>query len=147
MLARTLLPLILGAGLLGACDSGTSRPSAAPTSSSTAPAAAASAAPSAQATPPVAGLTRVEDVTQVCMVTNQFMGTAQIPVEVEGKTYFGCCEMCKARLAKEPETRTAKDPVTGEAVDKASAVIAREASGKVLYFASADTLARFRATP
>lgn len=78
------------------------------------------------------------------MVTNQFMGTAQIPVEVEGTTYFGCCEMCKARLANEPQTRTAKDPVTGESVDKAKAVIGREPSGKVHYFASAENLARYR---
>jgi len=78
------------------------------------------------------------------MVTNQFMGTTQIPVEVEGATYFGCCEMCKARLANEPQTRTAKDPVTGESVDKAKAVIGREANGKVHYFASAESLARYR---
>lgn len=96
------------------------------------------------ADPAASGITRVDDVSQVCMVTNQYMGVAQIPVEVEGKTYFGCCEMCKARLANEPETRTAKDPVTGEAVDKATAVIARGPANKILYFASADTMARYR---
>lgn len=95
----------------------------------------------------VAGLTRIEDVSQVCMVNDQYMGTAQIPVAVEGRTYFGCCEMCKGRLASEPETRQAKDPVTGETVDKATAVIAREAGGKVHYFASAESLARYRGTP
>jgi YHS domain-containing protein len=100
--------------------------------------------PAAVSQPAASGLTRVDDVSQVCMVTNQYMGVAQIPIEVEGKTYFGCCEMCKARLANEPETRSAKDPVTGEAVDKATAVIARGPTGKILYFASADTMARYR---
>ncbi len=91
------------------------------------------------------GLTRVTDVSQVCMVTNQYMGTAQIPIEVEGKTYFGCCEMCKGRLANEPATRQATDPVSGATVDKATAVIARQPDGKLLYFASADTFGRYRA--
>jgi YHS domain-containing protein len=90
------------------------------------------------------GLTRVTDASQVCMVTNQYMGVVQIPIEVEGKTYFGCCEICKGRLANEPATRQATDPVTGESVDKAMAVIARQADGKLLYFASADTFARYR---
>ncbi len=78
------------------------------------------------------------------MVTNQFMGKPQIPIAVEGRTYFGCCAMCKDRLGKEPATRTALDPVTGEQVDKAGAVIIQDASGKVLYFASEDTLRRYR---
>ena len=34
--------------------------------------------------------------------------------------------------------------MTGAAVDKASAVIAQDASGKVLYFASEDSLRRYR---
>lgn len=117
--------------LLAACTQSSSAPSGTP-ADKPAPAAVEN------------GLTRVTDASQVCMVTNQFMGTAQIPVEVEGKTYFGCCEMCKGRLANEPATRQATDPVTGEPVDKASAVIAKQADGKLLYFASADTFARYR---
>jgi YHS domain-containing protein len=90
------------------------------------------------------GISRVADVSEVCMVNNQFMGRPQIPVEVDGKTYFGCCEMCRARIAEDPTVRTAQDPVTGEPVDKASAIIVQDASGKVLYFASEDTLRRYR---
>lgn len=106
---------------------------------------AGSSQPTAQATAALpAGMTRVADPSQVCMVNDQFMGKPQIPVEVEGRTYFGCCAMCKDRLGKEPATRTAQDPVTGEAVDKAKAVIVQDATGKVLYFASEDTLRRFR---
>jgi hypothetical protein len=28
------------------------------------------------------------------------MGTPQIPVSVEGCTYFGCCDMCKGKLER-----------------------------------------------
>ena len=81
-------------------------------------------------------LTLVSDRAQVCMVNNQFMGRAQIPVEVDGRTYFGCCEMCKGRLAREAATRTAVDLLSGREVDKATAVIAQDASGAVVYFES-----------
>ncbi len=91
-----------------------------------------------------ATLTRV-DPSLVCMVNNHFMGKAQIPVEVEGKTYFGCCEMCKGRLAKDPSSRAAKDPVSGVTVDKAVAVIARDNSGGVVYFENEANLAQYAA--
>ena len=81
-------------------------------------------------------LTLVSERAQVCMVTNQFMGRAQIPVEVDGRTYFGCCEMCKGRLAREAATRTAIDPRSGVEVDKATAVIAMDPAGAVVYFES-----------
>lgn len=90
------------------------------------------------------GYSRVEDTSQVCMVTNQYMGSAQIPVAVENRTYYGCCPMCKDRLNNEPAIRTARDPVTGENVDKATAVIVKAADGKLLYFASERTLGQFR---
>lgn len=78
------------------------------------------------------------------MVTDQYMGRPQIPVEVEGRTYFGCCPMCKDRLNNEPAIRTARDPVSGEQVDKAKALVVKDASGKLMYFASEDTLRRYR---
>jgi YHS domain-containing protein len=131
MFLRGVLIVLIGGGSLLACQSSSSTSNPAATSGSA-------------ATAETNGLARVEDASKVCMVTDQFMGTAQIPVEVEGTTYFGCCEMCKARLANEPQTRTAKDPVSGEPVDKAKAVIGREPSGKVHYFASAENLARYR---
>lgn len=80
------------------------------------------------------GLKRVESKL-VCMVNNQYFGKDQIPVQVDGKTYYGCCEMCKERLAKDAAARTATDPLTGKPVDKATAVIAVQDDGKVLYFA------------
>lgn len=86
-------------------------------------------------------LTRVEPKT-VCMINEHAMGKDQIPVEVEGKTYYGCCEMCKEALAKNADKRVAVDPVTGNKVDKARAVIAAQADGRVFYFESDETLAK-----
>ena len=79
----------------------------------------------------------------VCMVNNQYFGKDQIPVEVNGKTYYGCCEMCKERLAKDAAARTATDPLTGKPVDKATAVIAAMPDGKVLYFESQETYEKY----
>ncbi len=71
---------------------------------------------------------------RVCMVNDTRFPNAQIPVPVDGKTYFGCCEMCKGKLANEPSSRAAKDPISGKTVDKAAAVIGMDASGAVQYF-------------
>ena len=102
-------------------------------------------APSAPAPTAVPSLTEVTDASQVCMVNNQYMGRPQIPTTVEGKTYYGCCPMCKGRLEKEAAARTAKDPVSGRDVDKAVAVIGKQENGDVLYFESRQTLAAYRA--
>lgn len=93
------------------------------------------------------GFERIHEPKKVCMVNDQYMGRDQIPVEVNGRTYFGCCAMCKARLENDPSVRSALDPVTGQAVDKASAIMGRDASGHVLYFASEDTYRRYAGEP
>ena len=93
---------------------------------------------------PVGPLTKVEPKT-VCMINEQAMGKDQIPVEVEGKTYYGCCEMCKKALAENASKRAAVDPVTGKQVDKAKAVIASQQDGRVFYFESDATLAKYNA--
>ncbi len=90
---------------------------------------------------PKGKLTKVEAKT-VCMVNEMAMGKDQIPVEVGGKTYYGCCAMCKEQLEKNAEKRTAIDPVTGNKVDKATAVIAAQEDGHVFYFESEETLAK-----
>jgi YHS domain-containing protein len=87
-------------------------------------------------------LTRVE-AKRVCMVNDTVFPKDQIPVEVAGKTYFGCCAMCKDRLARDASAREANDPVTGKKVDKATAVIGATTDGKVYYFESETSLARF----
>ena len=86
-------------------------------------------------------LTKVDPKT-VCMVNEMAMGKDQIPVEVDGKTYYGCCEMCKNTLAVNAEKRAAKDPISGKVVDKATAVIAANDAGRVFYFESEETLAK-----
>ena len=66
------------------------------------------------------------------MVNNAVYEKDQIAVQVDGKTYFGCCEMCKGRLASDASARSATDPVSGKTVDKATAVIGATPDGKVL---------------
>ncbi|MCG3174817.1 MAG: hypothetical protein GMKNLPBB_03106 [Myxococcota bacterium] len=94
------------------------------------------AAPPAMASsqPRTGPLTLVSDRSLVCMVNNRFMGRPQIPVTVGSNTYYGCCEMCKGRLANDPASRTAIDPVSRRPVDKAMAVIGRAGNGTVVYF-------------
>jgi YHS domain-containing protein len=143
------ISLIAPAIVLAACNTappeGDTAPAATAEQVAVAPGPVESVGAAARTTTAVSQLTRVEDVSQVCMVNNQFMGKAQIPVAVDGKTYFGCCEMCKGRLARDVTARMAKDPVSGKEVDKASAVIAKRESGEVLYFENAQNLDRFRA--
>src|SRR5262245_3313153 len=87
-------------------------------------------------------LTRVE-AKRVCMVNDTAFPKDQIAVEVDGKTYFGCCEMCKSRLQQDASARSAVDPVSGKTVDKATAVIGAMPDGKVLYFESEQTFTQF----
>ena len=111
--------------------------------------AAPKAAPAAPATStdaaPADGVTRVADTDKVCMMNDRYMGTAQIPVEVDGKRYYGCCAMCKERLAKDRRARVALDPVSGKEVDKATALIAKRADGSVLYFENEANLKKYLA--
>jgi len=87
---------------------------------------------------------KVVEAKKVCMVTNKLFEKDQIPIAVEGKTYYGCCEMCKERLAKDAAARMAVDPVSGKKVDKATAVIAALPDGNILYFESQKTLEEYQ---
>ena len=91
-------------------------------------------------------LTRVE-AKRVCMVNDTAFPRDQIPVQVEDRTYFGCCEMCKGRLAQDASIRKAVDPVSGKTVDKATAVIGAGTDGKVHYFENDQTFASYLARP
>lgn len=93
-----------------------------------------------------AGAEQIERVEakRVCMVNNSVFPKDQIPVQVDGKTYFGCCEMCKGRLASDAKARTAQDPVSGKTVDKATAVIGATPDGTVYYFESDATFTQFK---
>ena len=88
-------------------------------------------------------LTRVDNK-QVCMVNNGYMKKDQIPVPVEGRTYYGCCQMCVTALQSDKSKRVAVDPVSGKKVDKSLAVIGADADGNVFYFENADNLAKYK---
>lgn len=83
---------------------------------------------------------------KVCMVNEASMASDQIPVKVDGKTYYGCCAMCKEKLEKNAAIRSAVDPVSGKKVDKALAVIGALPGGKVLYFENDANLQRYNAS-
>ncbi len=83
------------------------------------------------------------ETSQVCMVNDTFMNKPQIPVSVEGKTYYGCCEGCVSRLKGDRSVRFSTDPVTGREVDKAAAYITTQPDGTVLYFESMETAKKY----
>jgi YHS domain-containing protein len=131
--------ILLALLALSACNEPPA-PAAAPASAAAAPATAE--APITAAGPrviqsPVGTLTETPG-DLVCMVNNAYMGRPQMAVEVEGETYFACCDMCKSRLANEPASRMGTDPVSGRQVNKAKAVMARTDDGKMYYFENAE---------
>ena len=85
----------------------------------------------------------VPERTRVCMMQDTVMSVPAIPLARDGKTYYGCCEMCKAKIAAEPTRYTlARDPVSGAVVDKATAALL-SVDGRVLYFESEDSRGRY----
>jgi len=74
------------------------------------------------------------DPQYVCMINDELFNKKQIPVNVSGKVYYGCCEMCEKTLRNKPESRIAIDPVSGNEVDKAIAIIGTDTQGKAYYF-------------
>lgn len=91
-------------------------------------------------------LQQVEDKKYVCMVTNRLFSDEQILIDVEGKSYYGCCQMCVKRLNNNPDNRTAIDPVSGNEVNKAEAVIGADEENRVYYFESVSNLQTFKKT-
>ncbi len=86
----------------------------------------------------------VVDAAYVCMVNDAFYDKKQVHVQVEGKDYYGCCEMCKERLAKDAALRVAIDPVSGKDVDKATAVIGADSYKRVFYFENQKNFEKFK---
>lgn len=84
--------------------------------------------------------------TAVCMVNDEVMEKPQIPVEFEGKTYYGCCQGCVGRIQNDRSVRYSVDPVTGREVDKASAYIMEGPNAQVYYFESAETASQYKAS-
>ncbi len=86
----------------------------------------------------------VVDSEYVCMVNDAVYEKKQVHVQVEGKDYYGCCEMCKERLAKDAALRVAIDPVSGKEVDKATAVIGADSYKRVFYFENQENFETFK---
>ena len=81
---------------------------------------------------------------EICMVNDAYMGKKQFDVKFDGKTYYGCCEMCKERIPKDATVRLAIDPYSNKQVDKAVAVIAVTGNnGEVSYFESKDNYTKY----
>ena len=83
----------------------------------------------------------------VCMMNNKVFDKPQMAIQVEGKTYYGCCPMCKDMLEQDSEKRSAIDPVSGKKVDKATAVIGADTHGMTYYFESKENLDKFASGP
>ena len=81
---------------------------------------------------------------KVCMVNDRLFEKDQIPVKVEGRTYYGCCKMCEKALKEKEEFRMALDPVSGKKVDKAAAVIGALRDGTTLYFENEKNLESYK---
>jgi YHS domain-containing protein len=79
------------------------------------------------------------------MMNNKYFAKEQIPVEANGKTYYGCCQGCAANLKSNDSIRHTADPLTGEDVDKADAYIVLKPDGSdaVLYFKSAENYLKY----
>ncbi|MBO0340685.1 hypothetical protein [Flagellimonas profundi] len=81
----------------------------------------------------------------VCMVNDAYMGKIQMPVPVNGKTYYGCCQMCVKTLNEHDEARTALDPFSKQRVDKTEAfIVLMGMDGKVAYFESEENFLKFK---
>ncbi len=91
-------------------------------------------------------LKRVEPK-QVCMMNNKFMGSDQISTVVDGKTYYGCCPMCKEKLQNDPQARTGTDPISGKPVDKATAIIGAAPDDTIYYFENEENMKKFSSDP
>ncbi len=81
----------------------------------------------------------------VCMVNDAYMGMPQIAVPVNGKTYYGCCEMCVGKLNNEETARTAIDPYSNKSVDKTEAyIVLMKKEGQVAYFESEENYKNYK---
>lgn len=81
---------------------------------------------------------------QVCMVNNAYMGKDQFEVPYDGKTYYGCCNMCVERIPNDETARKATDPFTGKQIDKANAyIVLKDQMGNVDYFENEENHKKF----
>lgn len=85
----------------------------------------------------------IPERSRVCMMQDTVMAAPAIPLQHGGRTYYGCCEMCKKRIEDDPgRYTTARDPLSGVVVDKATALLL-SVDGRVLYFESETSRSGF----
>jgi len=83
----------------------------------------------------------------VCMMQDMVLTKPGIAIEYEGKTYYGCCDMCKDKIKNQPQKYTrATDAVSGNQVDKATAFI-YGLDGDAYYFTSEANRKAFAENP
>ncbi|QTY26437.1 hypothetical protein [Flavobacterium sp. CS20] len=81
----------------------------------------------------------------VCMVNNAYMGKPQIAVPVNGKTYYGCCQMCVGTLNEKESARTGIDPFSNKPVDKTDTyIVLMKKEGEVAYFESKENYLKYK---
>ena len=89
----------------------------------------------------------VEKKQYVCMMQDMVLTKPGIAIQYGGKTYYGCCAMCKEKIKSEPKKYTrAIDPVSGKQVDKAEAFI-YGVEGSAYYFVSESNRKTFAENP
>lgn len=73
------------------------------------------------------------------------MGVKQIPIDVNGTSYFGCCQGCVEKIQKNiDDVRFGSNPLNNRKVDKASAIIVQDKNtGSVFYFDSKEDAKKF----
>jgi YHS domain-containing protein len=103
------------------------------------------AAPSfAENTGPLSTVLKPVETEFVCMVNDTVFQSTQIPVEVDGKMYYGCCMGCVDRLKQDVSIRFSVDPISGREVDKAKAIIGVAPDNHAYYFESLENLEQYK---
>jgi len=82
----------------------------------------------------------------VCSSGNQIKFGSLMPLKIKDKTYWICCDQCKARLLYNVNTRYAVDPFSKNRINKADAIIIQnpKSNGMVLYFESMDNFLKYK---
>lgn len=82
---------------------------------------------------------------RVCMPQNLVFDRDMIPVQLNDRTYYGCCEGCIVQITQNEALRMGQDGLTGENIDKSQAVVL-DIHGKAMYFASAENAKKYLAS-
>lgn len=80
---------------------------------------------------------------KVCMYYDVELNmVSTFPVNINGKTYYGCCNETQANLYTDSTKRVAIEPITQKTIDKSEALIFLDLDkikdNKVLYFESKE---------